>query len=94
MPSARTPLPARSLTSGTIQCAGMCGAAPRASRSSIPAKTVRDCARPIWSSWVVEGLFGGYDIPAVSLAVKHSKTPVRAKITAAVTVCYALSRLT
>lgn len=31
------------------------------------------------------------DIPAVFLALKHSKTPVWAKITAAVTVCYALS---
>ena len=31
------------------------------------------------------------DIPAVFLALKHSKTPVWAKIMAAVTVCYALS---
>lgn len=31
------------------------------------------------------------DIPAVFLALKHNKTPVWAKITAAVTVCYALS---
>ena len=31
------------------------------------------------------------DIPAVFLALKHSKTPVLAKITATVTVCYALS---
>ena len=31
------------------------------------------------------------DIPAVFLALKHSKTPVLAKITAAVTVCYVLS---
>lgn len=31
------------------------------------------------------------DIPAVFLALKHSDTPISAKIIAAVTVCYALS---
>lgn len=31
------------------------------------------------------------DIPAVFLALKHSKTPALAKIAAAVTVCYSLS---
>jgi len=31
------------------------------------------------------------DIPAVFLALKHKDTPIFAKITAAVTVCYALS---
>lgn len=31
------------------------------------------------------------NIPAVFLALKHSRTPALAKVTAAVTVCYALS---
>ena len=31
------------------------------------------------------------DIPAVFLALKHRRTPVLAKVIAAVTVCYALS---